>query len=1159
MSQSFAHLHCHTQYSLLDGATNIKAMIGKAKADGMAGAAITDHGNMFGVFNFVNEANKAGIKPIVGCELYLVEDRHKRKFTKQDKDKRYHQLMLAKNAEGYKNLSILCSLGYKEGLYSKYPRVDKELIKRYNRGLIATSCCIGAEIPQAILFQGEQAAEEKLKWWLDIFGREDYYIELQRHHIENIDNTGLSQEDVNQVLLKFAKKYNLKVIATNDSHYLDEEDSVIHDILLCINTGEKKSTPIGMGKGKRFGFPNNGFYFKTQAEMNQLFADVPQALDYTNEIISKIEPLNLKRDILLPAFPLPPAFKNQDAYLRHLAFEGARWRYGTLTSEINQRLDHELQIIENMGFPGYFLIVQDFINAAKERQVVVGPGRGSAAGSVVAYCIGITNIDPLKYNLLFERFLNPERVSMPDIDIDFDDEGRQQVIDYVVEKYGRNQVAQIITYGHMAAKSAIRDVARVLDLPLKDSFYLTKLVPSKVGTKLKDAFNDVSELNNLYNQTGKLHSQVLHQAEALEGSVRNSGIHASAIIIAPDNIMHYLPVCTSKETDLDITQFDGRIIEDAGMLKMDFLGLKTLSIIKTSLELTEITKDLKIDIDQIPFDDAKTFELYQAGQTVATFQFESEGMRAYLKDLKPTNIEDLIAMNALYRPGPIQFIPNYIARKHGKEKVDYPHPILEPILKPTFGIMIYQEQIMQTAQIMAGYSLGQADLLRRAMGKKKTEEMKKQRAIFIKGAKERHKIDSKTAEKTFTIMEKFAEYGFNRSHSAAYSVVAYQTAYLKANYPTEYMAAVLNHNIDKLDSIQKFIQETQNMKVKILGPDINESRTGFSVNQKGQIRFGLNAVKGVGTKACEKIIQERQENGYFKDIYDLFERISTADLTKGLFESLTKAGTFDSLKIERGLLLKEEDNLKKLFKYGVYCHDQKQTKTTSLFSPKTAKSISRPRLSAKSHSEPFYSKLEILNLEKEVTGFYISGHPLDRFKYLIHKQCKAIKDLDFAKDKNFKLAGIITKVKTYTDADKVSGNFELEDFDSNLIIRFNDSFYRRHAGFIQEGQAVIVLGEVRTWRSNNGYSFEPQKMNLLEEVKDEAQASITFNLSLANFSDQQALNLVEVLKDNQGPTQVYLNIFSSGRDRPHNFLVSKYKVDLENGLLDKVKKMGLKF
>ena len=1155
MSQSFSHLHCHTQYSLLDGATDIKAMIAKAKADQMPGVAITDHGNMFGVFNFVNEAHKAGIKPIIGCELYLVEDRHKRKFTKQNKDKRYHQLMLAKNAEGYKNLSILCSLGYKEGLYSKYPRVDKALIAKYNKGLIATSCCIGAEIPQTILFQGEQAAERKLKWWLDIFGKEDYYIELQRHQIENIDETGLSQEDVNQVLLKLAQKYDLKVIATNDSHYLDEDDSEIHDILLCINTGEKKSTPIGRGKGKRFGFPNSAFYFKTQHEMNRLFADVPQALDYTNEIVGKIEPLNLKRDVLLPAFPLPSNFVDQNAYLKHLAFEGAKWRYDTLTPELTQRLDHELNIIKNMGFPGYFLIVQDFIRAAKERHVIVGPGRGSAAGSVVAYCIGITNIDPIAYNLLFERFLNPERVSMPDIDIDFDDEGRQQVIDYVVDKYGKNQVAQIITYGHMAAKLSIRDVARVLDVPLKDSIYLTKLVPNKANTKLKDAFEQIPELNNLYNRSNSITSRVLQQAETLEGSVRNTGIHAAGIIIAPDNIMHYLPVCTSKETDLDITQFDGKIIEDAGMLKMDFLGLKTLSIIRTAIQLIEDTKGEKIDINQISYDDSKTFDLYQAGQTIGTFQFESEGMRVYLKDLKPTNIEDLIAMNALYRPGPIQFIPNYIDRKNKKEKVEYLHPILEPILKPTFGIMIYQEQIMQTAQVMAGYTLGQADLLRRAMGKKKIEEMKKQRTIFIKGAKSQHQIESKVAEKIFSIMEKFAEYGFNRSHSAAYSVVAYQTAYLKANYPTEYMAAVLNHNMDDLDSIRKFIAETQNMAIKILGPDINESSMNFSINEKGKIRFGLSAVKGVGRTASENIILERQKQGFFKNIYDLFERVSPSDLTKGLFESLTKAGAFDNFDTSRAQLLKDSDNLKKLFKYGQYCQEKLQRKTTSLFGAKVEQNLSRPRLNLVES----YSKSEVLNHEKEVTGFFISGHPLDKFKYFIHKKCKAIKDIDLAKDRYLKLAGIITKVKTYLDNNKTSGNLELEDFDSKMLIRFNDSIYQRYTSLIQEGQRVIIQGEVRIWRSNKGYSFDPHKITDLENLTDQAQVSITLSLDLKSFNDQHALDLIELFKTHPGQTQVYLDIFNPDRDRPHNFLVSKYKVNLENGLLDGLKAVGVTF
>jgi len=812
----FSHLHVHTQFSLLDGAASISGLMKKAQADNMKAIALTDHGNMFGAFKFVAEANKHNIKPIVGCEFYMVKDRFKKTFNKENKDQRYHQLLLAKDQDGYKNLSKLCSFGYIEGLYSKWPRIDKELLLKYHKGLIATSCCIGAELPQLILKKGADEAEEALKWWLDLFG-EDYYIELQRHNIPE-------QEIVNKTLVEFARKYNIKMIASNDSHYIDQADSSAHDILLCVNTGELQSTPIGDGKGYRFGFPNDQFYFKNQQEMNRLFSDIPESIDNTGEIVDKIQTLKLERDILLPNFPLPADFTNADEYLHFLAFQGAKKRYKEISTEIEERLNHELGIIKTMGFAGYFLIVQDFIAEGKNLGVAVGPGRGSAAGSAVAYSIGITNIDPLKYRLLFERFLNPERISMPDIDIDFDDEGRQKVIDYVVDKYGKNQVAQIITFGTMAAKSSIKDVARTLDLPLQEANFLAKLVPDTPGTSLEKAFKEVQELTDIKKRSD-IQGKTLQLAETLEGSVRNTGIHAAGVIIAPNDITDYIPVCISKESDLLVTQFDGKVIESAGMLKMDFLGLKTLSIIKRAQEMIKEKHGIQIDIEDLPLEDPKTFELYQNGDTIGTFQFESEGMRMYLKDLKPTSIEDLIAMNALYRPGPMQFIPNFINRKQGKEEVEYPHPLLEELLKDSYGIMVYQEQIMQTAQILAGYSLGGADLLRRAMGKKDKEKMAKEKEKFIAGAKEKHGIEKEQAAEVFTIMEKFAEYGFNRSHSAAYSVVAYQTAYLKANFPAEYMAAVLTHNMSNIDKISFFMEECKKMGIDVLGPEINESNT----------------------------------------------------------------------------------------------------------------------------------------------------------------------------------------------------------------------------------------------------------------------------------------------------------------------------------------------
>ncbi|MGL5891607.1 MAG: DNA polymerase III subunit alpha, partial [Bacteroidia bacterium] len=744
--------------------------------------------------------NPDKIKPIVGCEFYLVEDHTRKEFTRDVKDKRFHQLFLAKNPQGYRNLVKLCSLGYTDGLYGKYPRIDKALVEKYHEGLIATTCCLGASVPRTILQKGEAEGETEFKWWLDLFG-EDYYIELQRHDIPD-------QNTVNEILLKWAVKYNVKVIASNDSHYVDVEDANAHDILLCINTGEKQSTPTmkeftdedGSMKGKRFAFWNDQFYFKTTQEMSQLFSDVPQAIDNTNEIVSKIEPLKLKRDIMLPHFKIPEGFVDQDEFLRHITYEGARKRYhDDITQEVQERLDFELFTIKTMGFAGYFLIVQDFINHGRDIGVFVGPGRGSAAGSAVAYCIGITNIDPIKYNLLFERFLNPDRKSMPDIDTDFDDEGRQKVIDYVVEKYGKTQVAQIVTYGTMAAKMSIKDVARVLDLPLEQSNALAKLVPDKPGIELNrvltapldgekslrekeglggDDLENVKKLREVM-KGNDLQANVLREALILEGSVRGTGIHAAGIIIAPSDLTDTIPIAKAKDSELYITQFDGKVIEDAGVIKMDFLGLKTLTIIRDALKMIKENHGTEIIIDDIPLNDQKTFELYQRAETNGTFQFESAGMQKYLRELKPDKFEDLIAMNALYRPGPLEYIPNFINRKHGREAIVYDLPEMEEFLNDTYGITVYQEQVMLLSQKLAGFSKGDADVLRKAMGKKDKATLDKMKSKFMDGTKAKG-LDSKVCEKVWTDWEAFAQYAFNKSHSTCYAFVAYQTAYLKA-------------------------------------------------------------------------------------------------------------------------------------------------------------------------------------------------------------------------------------------------------------------------------------------------------------------------------------------------------------------------------------------
>ena len=1152
----FSHLHVHTQFSLLDGAASIKNLMKKAQADNMRAVALTDHGNMFGAFNFVAEANKFNIKPIVGCEFYLVEDRFKKTFNKENKDNRYHQLLLAKDQEGYVNLAKLCSLGYIEGLYSKWPRIDKSLIEKHHKGLIATSCCIGAEVPQLILNKGEEEAEKALKWWLDLFG-EDYYIELQRHNMEE-------QEIINKTLIKFARKHNIKMIASNDSHYVDQDDYNAHDILLCVNTGELQSTPVGDGKGFRFGFPNDQFYFKSQAEMNNLFSDLPEAIDNTNEIVDKINPPKLQRDILLPNFPLPPEFSNADQYLEYLTFEGAKKRYKEISSEIEDRLKHELNIIKTMGFAGYFLIVQDFIAAGKNLGVAVGPGRGSAAGSAVAYCIGITNIDPIKYSLLFERFLNPERVSMPDIDIDFDDEGRQSVIDYVVDKYGKNQVAQIITFGTMAAKSSIKDVARTLDLPLPEANYLAKLVPDAPGTSLNKAFSEVPELAEIRKRSD-LQGKTLQLAETLEGSVRNTGIHAAGVIIAPDDLTNYIPVCTAKDAELLVTQFDGKVIESAGMLKMDFLGLKTLSIIKKAIELVKKNHGIQIDIDDIPLDDPKTFELYQNGDTIGTFQFESEGMRMYLRDLKPTNIEDLIAMNALYRPGPMQFIPNFVNRKHGKETVEYPHELLEPILKDTYGIMVYQEQIMQTAQLLAGYTLGGADLLRRAMGNKDKDKMAQERVKFVAGAKEKHNINKDKAEDVFSIMEKFAEYGFNRSHSAAYSVVAYQTAYLKANYPAEYMASVLTHNMSNIDKISFFMEECKKMGIDVLGPDINESNTFFDVNSSGKIRFGLGAIKGTGDAAVDSIIQEREDNGAFSNIFEFAKRINLRAVNKKTFEALAYAGAFDSFSdLHRAQYFFSPENeninlIEKAIKYGNNYKAEQDTSQASLFGGGAAVEIPLPKIPP---CEP-WSDIEKLKYEKEVVGFYISGHPLDQYKLELENFCTCQVDqyLDY-KGKDINVAGIVSKTTVrQTKTGKTFALFSIEDYSGSIDMALFGEDYLKLAHYIRPGEFLYIKGKVQQrYNSEDQWELKPVNIQLLSDIRSRLCKDLIINVDINNLKTNTVAKLEDLFGTYNGSCNVRFMFYDTMENISVEMFCRKYKVEPNNDLLNELRLMDeLKF
>jgi len=1138
----FSHLHVHTQFSLLDGAADISKLYKKAAADGMKALAITDHGNMFGVFKFVAEAGKHNIKPIVGCEFYVVDDRHKKQFTKEKKDKRYHQLMLAKNPEGYKNLVKLCSLGYMEGLYSKWPRIDKELILKHHKGIIATTCCLGASVPQAILRGSEAEAEEEFKWWLDLFG-EDYYIEMQRHDLPE-------QNTVNAVLVKFAKKYNVKVICSNDSHYVDQQDSNAHDILLCVNTGDMQSTPIATdeegGKGYRFGFPNDQFYFKTQAEMGKLFDDIPESLDNTNEIVDKVEVLKLKRDILLPNFVIPPEFNihntpdadtlNQWEYLKHLTFTGAKERYKEITPEVEERINFELFTIRTMGFAGYFLIVADFIKHGRNIGVFIGPGRGSAAGSVVAYCTGITNIDPLKYNLLFERFLNPDRKSMPDIDTDFDDAGRQKVIDYVVEKYGKNQVAQIITYGSMAARTSIQDVGRVLDMPLSEVNTIKKLVPDTLGITLKDAIEQVPELKEIL-KGNDLKAQVLREAEKLEGSVRNTGVHAAGIIIAPYDLTDIVPVAVAKDSDLLVTQYDGRVIEDAGVIKMDFLGLKTLTILKDALRLIKQNHDVTIDIDYIPLDDKETFELYQRGDTNGTFQFESDGMQMYLRDLKPDKFEDLIAMNALYRPGPIEYIPSFIKRKHGQEPVVFDLADMEEYLGETYGITVYQEQVMLLSQKLAGFSKGDADVLRKAMGKKQIEVLNKMEEKFMSGATAKgHPKDKLT--KVWNDWKAFAQYAFNKSHSTCYAFVAYQTAYLKAHYPSEYMAAVLN-NQNNMEKITFFMEECRRMGVQVLGPDINESDMAFAVNKKGQIRFGLTGVKGVGDKAVESIIEERNERGPYTSVYDFAQRSNTRSVNRKSYENLVYGGGFDEFGLNRARFFAKTDNgvltgIERLIKYANDYQNVQNSSQSSLFGGGAVNSYIPEPAMPEAEEWPLIEKLKY---EKEVIGMYLTGHPLDNFKMEMERYCNSsISDLknmqkarsgeggdeimaafaQLRKRGEICIGGMVSNVQhKMTKNGKPFGTFVLEDYNESYEFALFGDDYVKFRHLLVDGYFLHLKGIIEEkFKQKDNWDMRILTMSLLSEMRDKLTKSLTVCLDLNALNSQLLDNIQDLITNN---------------------------------------------
>ncbi|MFO8098801.1 MAG: DNA polymerase III subunit alpha [Salinibacter sp.] len=958
----FSHLHCHTQYSLLDGAASIDHLLESAERRGVNSVAITDHGNLYGVPEFYTTAQDHDVDPIIGCEFYLTPSGI------QDKSDptRYHQVLLAKNQAGYENLMQLSSTSFLEGFYYK-PRIDLDLLREHHEGLIATTCCLQGQVPQTILNADEEAAREIFEAYLEIFG-DDYYIELQDHDIDD-------QHTVNEVLLRWAKEYDVEVVATNDVHYVDQQDHEAQDILLCLQTGDDYHDP------NRMRFSNDEFYLKDAEGMTEALTGIPsefqrEALVNTNKVADKCTFELPMGDLLMPHYPIPDGFEGMDAYLRHLTYERAKERYSTpLPQHVIERLDHELSIIADMGYSGYFLIVQDFTEAARELGVRVGPGRGSAAGSCVSYCLGITDVDPIEYDLLFERFLNPERVSMPDIDIDFDDRGRSKVIDYVVEKYGQENVCQIITFGTMGAKTVVRDVSRVLDVPLNRADEIAKMIPDGPGVNLELAFDENPDFRALKDAEDPEVRKMMQYAEVLEGSVRHTGVHAAGVIIAPGEVSDYVPVSVSKSKGEKVvtTQYDGDWVEEFGLLKMDFLGLKTLTLIEDAVDLVEETRGIEVDIDNIPLDDETTFELFQRGDTVSIFQFESTGMREWLRKLKPTEIDDLIAMNALYRPGPMENIPTYIARKHGREEVKYPHPLLEDILEPTYGIAVFQEQVMKMAQKLAGFSLGEADILRRAMGKKKAKLMRKQRKKFVDGCREENDIPDDEANELFDIINEFAGYGFNRSHAAAYSLVAYRTAYMKAHYPPEFMAAAMTNEMSNTDKLSKVLEEARSMGLEVLPPSVNHSQSYFTV-EDGQIRFGLAAIKNAGAAAIEKIIEAREEHGPFEDIFDLTKNVDLSTVNKRTLEALAQAGALDDLEGHRAQLLEVMDTA---VRYGQKVQHDRAAGQNSLFGNGDAGAEAmQPGLPS---TDP-WPKSKRLKGEYNVLGFYVSGHPLDQYR-----------------------------------------------------------------------------------------------------------------------------------------------------------------------------------
>ena len=1211
---TFVHLHNHTQFSVLQSTINIPGLIAAAAADKMPAVAMTDHANMMGAFHFVNQvlnhnkgvearnnaATEKGeepaevpITPIVGCEFFVCENH----LDKSRKDNGYQMVLLAKNKTGYHNLAKMSSIAYTKGFYY-IPRIDRNVIEQYKEDIIVLSGNLYGEIASKILNMGENQAEEALIWWKSLFGA-DFYMEIMRHNQDD-------ETVVNKTLIALAQKHDIKLIATNNTYYINKKDANAHDILLCVKDAEKQATPIGRGRGYRYGLPNQEYYFKSSEEMKKLFADLPEAILNIQEIVDKISIYKLAREVLLPKFDIPEQFivqededdagkRGENKYLRHLTFVGAEKRYGELTAEIIERLDFELQTIEKTGYPGYFLIVQDFIREARNLDVSVGPGRGSAAGSVVAYCLWITNIDPIKYDLLFERFLNPDRVSMPDIDIDFDDEGRGRVMDYVIKKYGANQVAQIITYGTMAAKSSIKDTARVLDLPLFEADKIAKLIPnlklakifnldekSLRGALRADEYEKVVELKDIADSKS-LSAETIQQARILEGSLRNTGIHACGVIITPDDITNYVPVAMAKDSDLYVTQFDNSVVESAGLLKMDFLGLKTLTLIKDTVKLVRLRTGIQLDPDEFPIDDVRTYELFQRGETIGIFQYESTGMQKYMKELKPTVFGDLIAMNALYRPGPLEYIPSFVRRKNGEEEIKYDLDACEEYLKETYGITVYQEQVMLLSQKLAGFTKGEADVLRKAMGKKQKDVLDKMKPKFVAQAAEKGHAPA-TLEKIWKDWEAFASYAFNKSHSTCYAWIAYQTAYLKAHYPAEYMAAVLTNNMSDIKQVAFFMEECKQMGVRVLGPDVNESILKFSVNPQGEVRFGLSGIKGVGEKAVESIIEERTNGGFYHSIYDFARRSNTRTVNKKAYESFVYSGAFDSFGFHRAQFFfvginDKLNGIEKLIKYSNDFQNSESSAQSSLFGGTVADMINEPTLPVSAE----WTLIDRLKYEKDAIGIFLSGHPLDNYKLELKEFCQhnvrhlavvnkirmgdtnedVLAEFEQIKNRELVVGGLVViSAQRMTKTGKPFGTIVFEDYnDSCELALFGEDFVK-FKQFMTDGYFLQIRGRVgERFRKEGDWEFKITSIALLSDLRDKLAKCITIQIPIQGINDQIITQILAIIAENKENTEqqnCQLNFVVYDREQNVSLdLPSKsLKINPDNAFLEQLKELN---